>query len=413
VTTWRGTRGLVAVAAAIVLAPGGHASASEPASHRVAEPAAQVREYWTQARMRAAEPAGLMLLGEGRIARSQAADRTATDASGANTGFPARAHGKVFFTIEGGSKPGDFVCSGTAVSSNSHTLVWTAGHCVNDAEFGGGFATNWEFVPGYRDGERPFGGWPAKQLLTTDDWRQKANVRVDLGAAVVARDAQGRGLEDVVGARGIAFGTPRQQAYAALGYPALPTLLHPEFDGERLYRCDSMLTASDDPPGPGPQTMEIDCDMTGGSSGGGWVIDGGRIASVVSYGYAGDLFHLYGPYQGQTAQSLYDQASGPPLLCAGRPVTNLGGPGDDAYTGTAGADTFKLAGGADRVTGATGNDRACGGGGGDQLRGEDGKDVIRGGSGRDLLIGGPGQDICDGGPGRDRARSCEQRKRVP
>ena len=27
--------------------------------------------------------------------------------------------------------------------SNQHTLVWTAGHCVHDPEFGGGFATNW------------------------------------------------------------------------------------------------------------------------------------------------------------------------------------------------------------------------------------------------------------------------------
>src|SRR4029453_1311842 len=130
---------------------------------------------------------------------------------------------------------------------------------------------------------------------------------------------QGRGIEDVVGARGIAFDSERAQDYSAFGYPALPGLLHPEFDGERLYSCDSPLTGGDNPPGSGPETLEIECDMTGGSSGGGWVV-GGRVASVTSYGYAGDLFHLYGPYMGSIAQDLYEQASGPPILCAAAPV---------------------------------------------------------------------------------------------
>ena len=52
------------------------------------------------------------------------------------------AHGKVFFS-DGAS---NYVCSGTALSSGNQSVVWTAGHCVNEGP--GGFYTNWAFVPG-------------------------------------------------------------------------------------------------------------------------------------------------------------------------------------------------------------------------------------------------------------------------
>ena len=197
--------------------------------------------------MRNAEPAELRLGAGGRIARpspgaltpasagSEPPARSAVDASATPTAFPDRVHGKVFFTISGGTVPGDFVCSGTVVSSNGHTLAWTAGHCVNDAEFGGGFATNWTFVPGYRNGERPFGTWVAEDLMTTRGWADNVNIRLDVGAALLERDGEGRGIEDVIGARGIAFNRTREQQFTAFGYPAQPSLLQPEFDGQRLY----------------------------------------------------------------------------------------------------------------------------------------------------------------------------------
>ena len=49
-------------------------------------------------------------------------------------------------------------------SANRDTVL-TAGHCVNDGP--GAFHTNWMFVPGYRDGARPYGTWTARDLLTT------------------------------------------------------------------------------------------------------------------------------------------------------------------------------------------------------------------------------------------------------
>lgn len=223
---------------------------------------------------------------------------------------PTRTHGKVFFTMS----PLNYVCSATAVQAPSESLVWTAGHCVYEpGTLGGSFATNWEFVPAYQNrkapaDDSPFGEWPAQKLQATTQWKNSGGVcvpgaslcgdlRFDLGAASVATMA-GDKLEDTVGARGIVFNGPRDRTYRAFGYPA-----EDPFNGKRMYRCKSPYGGADS--GDEPKPMRITCDMTGGSSGGGWVT-GGKVASVVSYGYEGDSTHLYGPYQGTAAQNLYD-----------------------------------------------------------------------------------------------------------
>jgi V8-like Glu-specific endopeptidase len=402
----------VALSAA-VMAVGGQGAWAAVVSAPGAGSAAQARAYWTPERMRAATPLDLVLGAGGRLKRAAVAPSRAADVSDASTSYPDRVHGKVFFTLTGGSEPGDYVCSGTVVESNSHSLVWTAGHCVDDAESGGGFATNWIFVPGYRAGAKPYDEWPAKRLATTDGWRTAANSRVDFGAVTVARDSDGRGVQDVVGARGIAFGQSRPNTVTAFGYPAEPTLFEPLFDGERLYNCDSAITASDNPPGNGPQTMQIDCDMSGGSSGGGWVNANGDVVGLTSYGYAADFNHLYGPYFGATGRDLYEHATGASVKCASVAVTNLGKRGADNFTGARGTQSFKLGGGADSARGSSGKDTVCGGAGNDHLSGQAGADKLLGGRGHDVLVGGPGHDVCVGGPGHDRAHGCEVIRSVP
>ena len=131
-----------------------------------------------------------------------------------------RMHGKVFFRIVRGPKPGNYVCSGTAVNSRNRSLVMTAGHCVFDWEDHGGKVTDWAFVPAYNgDDARPYGTWPAKRTATTRQWRRGENLRYDLGAAIVRRNPAGRRLQAVVGARGIGFDQPRRQRYDIFGYP--------------------------------------------------------------------------------------------------------------------------------------------------------------------------------------------------
>ena len=419
----------MAAIGALVLAasPAAHAepppTAPAVAAKVVHRSPAAVREYWTPERMENAVPAGLgppargagrpSALRAGAPSSAEPSAARSNDLSSSSSAFPARVHGKVFLTLDGA----DYVCSGTVVSSPSHTLAWTAGHCVNGADFGAGFASNWMFVPGFVDGQRPFGDWVATTLLTTDEWANTANVRFDLGAAVLARDVQGRGIEDVVGARGIAFNQPRAQALDIFGYPADDSntfLLPPNFNGQRLFSCPSAATGDDNPsPQVGPATMAAECDMTGGSSGGGWVAEGGLVESVTSYVYQFDPGYLYGPYLGDSAKELYGRAGGAALVCAERAVTNLGSSAPDAFTGTPGADSFRLVGADDSAVGSAGNDAACGGGGADRLAGDEGSDRLRGGGGDDVLRGGPGRDLCDGGSGRDRAFGCEVVKRIP
>ena len=117
---------------------------------------------------------------------------------------------------------------------------------------------------------------------------------------------KGKTLVDTVGGQGIAFNQPRPQEYVSGGYPA-----DYPFDGRPstcATRRSAATTAAASPP-----TIAIGCDMTGGSSGGGWIVNMqnglGTLVSVNSYGYFSQPDAMYGPYQGNAAERLYDQAS--------------------------------------------------------------------------------------------------------
>lgn len=317
---------LAALAAAVVAL----LAAGPAAAERVAERPAQVRDYWTVARMLAAEPV------EGVAPAAPRADATPVvggapswvPASGDGDGSPARLrdgaprrapvpaliarpvpdpaasgvrmHGRVFFTVGTGEDADDYSCSGTAVNSGNRRAVWTAAHCIFDRRRGG-YVTNWTFVPAYEDGAAPFGEWPARRLLATTRYRATEDLRYDFGAAAVARNPSGQALQDVVGARGIAFGQPRDQRYVAYGYPVTGL-----FTGNRReFRCTSDERGGDRFYPADPRPLAISCDMTGGASGGGWVAPGGVVLSVTSYGYINDPFTLYGPYLGAAAESVY------------------------------------------------------------------------------------------------------------
>lgn len=206
--------------------------------------------------------------------------------------------GKVFFTLNGR----DYVCSGSAVTSTNRDLVTTAGHCVKDGS--GSWATNWVFVPAYENGYRPYGTWSARLLMTTNQWANSGDL--NYGIAMVATYANSGGdLVNVVGGQGIAWNQPRGLYTYAFGFPAG----YP-YDGQWLYYCEGYVF--DDPYG--RSTQGIGCDMTGGSSGGPWLMDfdpgsgTGYINSNTSYGYTNDPGSLYGPYYGDVAGSLYNYA---------------------------------------------------------------------------------------------------------
>jgi hypothetical protein len=320
--TRRATRAAsMALALAILgsLALGVGGAGADPLTSAVQQSPGAIRAYWTDHRMRSAEPATMLQKGPpdllGAPAGSSAKASGKAVLQSRTRRYPTRTNGKVFFTIpEPAVDGGDYECSGTAVRSHNHSLVWTAGHCGYDP---GMFplacdctVTNFEFVPAYKNGAKPYGEWPASNIANPSQWRSSGDSAFDFTAATVGR-RNGKRLEDVVGGRRIAFGQPRNVQYKAYGYPA-----DPPFDGEQLYRCTSGYQGADDTEGP-PHPIRIACDMSSGASGGGWVIKRPYrhrfrhyVVSVTSYGYLDDPGFLYGPYQGGVARKLYNSAAG-------------------------------------------------------------------------------------------------------
>lgn len=274
-----------------LLAWGPVSAQARTAVHQTGKASAQVVRYWTTERMRTAVPAERRL----PLGKPGGGGGTSTSAASAEVPLPyPSAHGKVFFTDDGVN----YVCSGTAISSLNQSVVWTAGHCVNEGP--GGFSANFMFVPAYRDGGAPYGRFAASALLTTSGWQQSGEWGVDLGAAVVGSNASGQTLAQAVDERVLTFDAPRVQGYRLYGYPAAK-----KFSGQRMRVCNTSWLLDD---AALPPTMGVACDMTGGSSGGAWLTSANAVASVVSYGYASLRNVLFGPHQESAAQQLYAAA---------------------------------------------------------------------------------------------------------
>ena len=257
-----------------------------------------MQQYWTAERMRNAEPGRQ---GSCRASSRRAAPRCRKLAPAQQipppyTSQPTSTNGKVFFT-DGGLEL-RLLRHRRAERQQEHGVDRRPLRPRRRQHF----HTNWSFVPAYADGARPYGTWTARTLLTTSGWANGGDFSFDNGAAVVNLNG-GQALTDVVGGRNIAVQHRAQpERTSSHGYPAAPP-----FNGQRLWVCNSPLIYDDT--SANPPTMGIDCDMTGGSSGGGWIA-GGAVASVNSYGYTTLPNVMFGPYQGAVAQSLYTQAAG-------------------------------------------------------------------------------------------------------
>jgi len=293
--------GLLAVPAAAGATP---MSAPEADTTEVsAASVALAADYWTPERMRSAIPADVLL----------ADAETSTNSAGVEAGapvtyagseadveedvpsglpLPGPGVGKVFFELNGSR----YVCSGNSVGSANGSVVATAAHCVHGGGAGESFASQWVFVPGYHEGEAPFGVWAATSLSVPQQWSEGNDISYDSGFVKVGTVA-GHTLTQTVGSSAIAFNQPRGLDYTAFGYPAAPP-----FDGGTAKSCRGTAVAD---PFLQTQSQGIPCDMTGGSSGGPWFLASGVQNSTNSFGYVGLDDVMFGPYWGSVAQSAY------------------------------------------------------------------------------------------------------------
>lgn len=319
----RAIRALVLTTAgsAVLLAPSAVAlsNASAQSTHNAPRPKAaaqattsaaqqRVQKFWTAKRMRQATPLERLIKNlPGRFrqverGRPQVVQPLSIPNGGSawtGGGAVTRTVGRVFFTFQGRTAS----CSGDAVTSTNKSTVITAGHCV---KLQGAWHTNWVFVPGYNNGNAPYGTWTARQTLATAQWAASEDINNDVGAGVV-NQLNGASLTDVVGAQGIAFNQARNQNMYAFGYPAAAP-----YDGTRLIYCsgrtiNDFLLSTD---------LGLNCNMTGGASGGPWFLSfsestgTGIQNSVNSFKYNFLPNFMFGPYFGASAQTLYNQAQG-------------------------------------------------------------------------------------------------------
>ena len=217
------------------------------------------------------------------------------EVSASYTSYPYVTVGKVFFRENGGN----WVCSAASVGNYA---VWTAGHCVHGGK-GGGWVSNFVFVPAYKDGNAPLGQWTAHHFWAKTDWIQNSNLRRDMGGAVL-NTRNGLKISQAVGWLGFSWNYPYEQYWTVLGYPA-----EAPFNGQRMQRCNAPFAYQLNPAGSGPSTQAIGCDLTGGVSGGPWIRDfltGNHINGNASYRRTGYTKELASPHYTDEAKSLKD-----------------------------------------------------------------------------------------------------------
>ena len=300
----RTTRVGVGIVAAVLAAIAGVVAPAAASAASATQVPGAATDFWTAEAMRAATPLDGVFATAGNAVGHAVAGGVPSLVPASTTGGPwtgggkvTKTAGRVFFLFNGAKAS----CSGDAVTSGNKSVVITAGHCV---KYQGTWHTNWVFVPGYDNGNAPYGEWAASQTLTTPQWEASEDLNYDVGAAVV-NPLNGKRLTDVVGGQGIAFNQPRKQNMYAFGYPA-----EGKYDGTKLDYCSGRtfvdFVSSND--------NGMRCDMTGGSSGGPWLLNfdpatgTGVQNSLNSFGYTFLPGYMFGPYFGSDVQALYNAA---------------------------------------------------------------------------------------------------------
>lgn len=288
----------------------------------------QVLDYWTPARMASAIPRDFVHDGgRGFVPAAKpenpgkpggdggGGDGSVTGSSWTGDQFFADISGKVFFTMAGVR----YVCSGAVVMDgrSTHSMVLTAGHCAYD-ETNGAFATNWMFYPNYDASptsncdQSQYGCWTAQGLVVHEDYttaggfNQQATLH-DWAFAVVGPGGHGTTQLDALGSLPISPAAfPDGTGAHAFGYPAAQ-----KYKGNDLVYCAGP-TFSD--PYNEELTYGLACTMTGGSSGGPWILGVGTsgddaLISVNSYGYSG-VKAMHGPKFNSETAATHQAANG-------------------------------------------------------------------------------------------------------
>ena len=156
------------------------------------------------------------------------------------------------FTVSNG-KLGSHFCTASVVHSSRGDLLITAAHCVS------GDSGQIAFVPGYADGNNPYGVWPVSRIFVDQAWSSSGSIDDDVAFLQVSRNAAGAQIEAVTGAETLGLSQPAGQLTEVAGYP----------DGaSEPVECDNQTKTFNGTP-TGVTELEFDCggypDGTSGS----------------------------------------------------------------------------------------------------------------------------------------------------
>ncbi|MBB5119924.1 hypothetical protein AF335_13335 [Streptomyces eurocidicus] len=209
---------------------------------------------------------------------------------------PSPAVGPLFYTGQG--EPGHG-CTASVVHSPRGDLVVTAAHCVHQ----GGFRTDLAFVPGYRDGEAPYGVWVPTSVDISPEWAENRNPDHDVAFLRVRRVGDDTPVERVTGAERIRFSPAPDRPTRVIGYAV---------GDERPLACQNSTERF------GRTQLRFPCQgLPNGTSGGPFLTDVdpatglGTLTGVLGgHDEGGDERNSYSAYFGEHIAGLYARAAG-------------------------------------------------------------------------------------------------------
>ena len=212
--------------------------------------------------------------------------------------------GALFSTADGSISGQGHYCTGSVVNSPEGDIVVTAAHCVYDST---GVYTDIAFVPGYHDGQDPYGVWIPSAVVVAPQWASDSDPEYDVAFLVVHEEGSSTKLQDVVGGDSLGLSPGYTGLTQVIGYPE---------SIEEPVSCTNRTSRFADPSLTTPQ-LEFDCDnYPGGTSGGPFLqsVDSntnlGTVVGVIGgYEAGGDSADVsYSVYFGGWVGSLFTQA---------------------------------------------------------------------------------------------------------
>jgi V8-like Glu-specific endopeptidase len=199
-------------------------------------------------------------------------------------------------SVSGLAAAGAHFCTASVVDSPAGDLAITAAHCVT------GNGRPVVFVPGYHDGQAPYGSWLVTRVFTDAAWSASADPDDDVAFLQLAPDADGVNIQSVTGAERLGTERPDPAIVRVIGYPS--------GTDEPVWCVNWTHDLS-------PTQLEFDCGgYPGGTSGGPFLTNAsplsgqGTVIGVIGgYQQGGDTDEVsYSIVFGASVASLYQEA---------------------------------------------------------------------------------------------------------